>query len=564
MASQLGRNNYRPSFIYLGLSSLFINILSLSLPILSLQVYDRILVFHGLGTLNVLLTAVIFALALEITLRIARSYTTTWAGAAYEHHTSCQAIDHQLMVEPLAIERRGISGSLQNMAAIGKLTEFVGGQAMVCLIDLPFVCLYLGLIAVIAGYLALVPFAILIIFAGMAWFGSYELKNALVDQEDVDQRQISFLIEALGGIHSIKSMGAEAGFLRRHERLQTTASIHKHRIAFTSGGAAIVGTAFGLIMMVAVTATGAVMVIHSGLSVGALVASVLLSGRIMQPIQRALGIWIRYQDVQLAKNRVDRLFATPIMIDSAFELPAQRKGSLELRDLAFSYQDDGSKPLFRKINLSLGPGDWISVSGGYGSGKSALLKLMAGLLKPTSGSVLIEGVDAHSFPTTNLVKYVGYLATKGTIFDGTVRDNLSAFNPDMEIGAIEMARFLGIEQAIASMPLGYDTVVTDSGSDSIPSGLKQCIALARVLAHKPRLLLFDNADRALDQDNYNHLFRLLGRLKGKVAMVIVSDDRNFLRLAKEEYLLVDGHLVKQDVTLDSKVHDVRAFQELPL
>ncbi|MGI9509468.1 MAG: ATP-binding cassette domain-containing protein [Geminicoccaceae bacterium] len=284
----------------------------------------------------------------------------------------------------------------------------------------------------------------------------------------------------------------------------------------------------------------------------------------MQPIQRALGFWIRYQDIRLAQKRIHNLFAPPIIVDRDAVLNAERKGKLEAVDVSFSYHEDGSAPILRNINLSLKLGDAISVSGGHAGGKSTLLKLLAGLSKPTSGSILVDGVPAHRFPAAQLVVHVGYLATKGTIFNGTVRDNLSGFDPTMERAGLEMAGLLGIEQTISSLPLGYDTVLTDGGSDAIPSGLRQCIALARVLTRKPRILLFDNADRALDQEHYNQLFRLLGRLKGKVAMIIVSDDRNFLRLAKDDYMLVDGQLVERDLSRDSKVYDVQAFQELPI
>lgn len=533
--------NDRSGILYVCLASLTINILSLSLPLFSIQIYDRILTNKAVGTLQVLLVVVITCIALEATLRIIRNYTTTWTGAVFEHQTSCQAVEHLLRSEPLDVERPGLSANLQGMTAIVTLREFVGGQAMVCLIDLPFVCLYFGLIGFIGGYLVLVPLAILTVFALLAWGGSYELKTALIEREVINQRRTSFLIETLSGIHSVKSMGAEAGFLRRYERLQAQASTLGHRIAFASGGAIVVGSAFSQIMMVAVTSTGAAMAIDGSLTVGTLVASVLLSGRIMQPIQRALGLWIRFQDISLANQRVQRLFAPPTMTDLDLASSAtDRKGKLDVENLTFSYNDDGADPLFRDINLSLKLGDSISVSGGHASGKSTLLKLLTGLSKPTSGSVLIDGIEAHCYPSRELVGHVGYLATRGTIFNGTVSENLCGFDPSMELASREMARLLGIEQTIASLPHGYDTNLSDGGADAIPSGIRQCIALARVLAHKPRLLLFDNADRALDQENYNHLFRLLGRLKGKASMIIVSDDRNFLRLAQAECLLVDG------------------------
>lgn len=561
--TNLSRIN-RANIFFLCLASFTINILSLSLPMLSLQIYDRILIYQGIGTLNVLLTAVIVCIGLEIILRIVRNHATAWAGAAYEHEMSCRSINHVLRAAPLAVEHSGVSANLQGMSAIATLREFVGGQAMISLIDLPFVCIYLALIGFIGGPLVLAPLAILASFVLAAWFGSYELKNALVERETVNQRRISFLIETLSGIHSVKSMGAEAGFLRRYERLQSQASTLNHRIAFTSGGATVVGGIFAQFMMVAVTAVGAMLVVNADLSVGTLVACVLLSGRIMQPIQRALGFWIRFQDIRLAKKRIQGLFASPLMVADEAAADPKRPGSVQVENLAFSYEKDGTSPVLKDINLRLKIGDVISISGGHAAGKSTLLKLIAGLAQPTSGSILIDGAEPHGMPTRALAKHVGYLPTNGTIFSGTVRDNLRGFDPEMEQAGMEMASLLGIEHAISSLPLGYDTVLTDGGADAIPSGLRQCIALARVLARKPRILLFDNADRALDQENYNQLFRLLGLIKGRTAMIIVSDDRNFLRLAKEEFLLVDGQLTKRDISRDSKAYDVKAFQELRL
>ena len=562
-APALGGQVDRTNIAYIGVASLFINILSICLPVFSLQLYDRILINQSIGTLAVLSAGVLVCIILEVTLRLIRSYMMTWAGATYEHRAICRAVDHQIKAEPFSVQRSGVSVNLQGLASISKLRDFIGGQATVCLIDLPFVLIYLTLIGFIAGHLVLIPLALLALFTFITWIGGLEVKKALIEHECVSQRRVNFLIETLGDIHSVKAMAAESGFLRRYERLQQQMSQLNHRLSFASGGATIVGGLSSQIMVVAVTAFGASMVVDGAISVGTLIASVLLSGRIMQPIQRALSFWIRYHDVQLAKKRVRSLFSPAVMVDAVGLDETERDGRLDLRDLVYAY-DDGDDPVIDGVSLSLKRGDIISVSASGAAGKSTLLKLMAGLVRPTSGSVLIDGIEAHRFSAEQLARHVGYLATTGTIFNGTVRENLSGFDPQAEVAGIDMARLLGIDDIITSLPLGYETVLKDSGSDAIPTGLRQCIALARVLARRPRLLLFDNADRALDRDNYNQLYRLLGRLKGVVSMVIISDDRNFLRMAKQEYILTDGKLTNHQVKTDSKAHKVSAFRQLKL
>ncbi|MGI9493467.1 MAG: peptidase domain-containing ABC transporter [Geminicoccaceae bacterium] len=563
-SSVLGGQIDRANIAYIGVSSLFINVLSICLPVFSLQLYDRILVNQSIGTLAVLSAGVLVCIILEVALRLIRSHMMTWAGATYEHHVTCRAVDHLFKAEPLSVERSGVSVNLQSMAAISKLRDFIGGQATVCLIDLPFVLIYLALIAFVAGHLVIVPLTLLALFTFLAWFGGLEIKKALIEHESASQHRVNFLIETLGDIHSVKAMAAEAGFLRRYERMQRQISELNHRLSFASGGAVVIGSLCSQMMVVAVTGFGASMVVDGAISVGTLIASVLLSGRIMQPIQRALSLWIRYHDMQLAKTRVQSLFSPAVVVDAAGLEETEREGQLELRDLVFDYGDEGAEPIIDGVSLSLKRGDIISVSASGAAGKSTLLKLMAGLARPTPGSVLIDGVDAHRFSAEQLASHVGYLATTGTIFNGTVRENLSGFDPKAEVTGIDMARLLGIDDVITSLPLGYETLLRDSGSDAIPTGLRQCIALARVLARRPRLLLFDNADRALDRDNYNHLYRLLGRLKGVVSMVIISDDRNFVRMAKQEYTLADGKLTTHQVKTDSKAHNVSGFRQLRL
>lgn len=545
------------------LASLIVNLLGLALPIVALQVYDRILVSENVGTVHALAAGVCVVIVLQGILRLARSYVINWAGAAHEHAIACNSMRHMLAADLCSLERQGIGEQLQRMGSISKLRDFFSGQALITLIDLPFVLIFISLIAYLAGWLVLVPICLLALFAIIAWKLGLNLKKLLAKRETIDEERMGFIIETLNGIHTVKALGLETMLQRRYEQLQATSSLANYRVAKQSNAASNYGALFTQAMIISIIGFGAPMAMQGDLTLGTLIACVLLSGRIMQPIQRALDIWKRFQDFQLARDNVSKTFQLPTLT-RADEVELGRKdGRLELKDLSFSY--DAHEPvLFDHLSIRLERGQSISISGDHSSGKTTLLKLMAGLYQPSHGSVLINGVAATKYPSRKLIKHIGYLAMEGTIFRGTIRENLTAFGEISNDNVRELIEFLGLDKEIAKLPSGFETKLEGSTADPIPPGLKQRISIARVLAPKPRILLFDNANRAMDKEGYNQVYKLLARLKGKVTMVIVTDDRNILRLAQHEYLLTDGKLVQRDYADDSKIHDVLPYQELRL
>ena len=561
---QLGDpKTFRSGAVNLAFASLTINLLSLALPVMTLQIYDRVLTHNGVGTLRVLAIGVGAVIVLEVVLRLARAYMTTWSSAVFEHDATCRAFKHLTDAQPASLGDVGPGEHLQRLAAVGRLRDFVGGQALVSLIDLPFVLIFLGLVAYLAGPLVFVPLVLLGTFALLAWALGHRLKATLVERDRVGDERIGFIIETLSGIHTVKSLGIEASFCRRHERLQSALTERNYHVAMASSGAAVLAALFSQIMMISVTLVGAPMVIMQNLTVGTLVACVLLSGRIMQPLQRALGVWTRLQDVQLAQKQYRAIFALPTIdkLDPSQEVAKQ--GRLELSGVSFRF-DDEAPFLFEDVDLSLERGQSISIGGPHGSGKTILLQVMAGLLAPTAGRVLVDDVEPVRCASEVLADHIGYVATDGVVFQGTIRENLTGFDIKGDDSAMEIADLLGIDDAVSKLPAGYDTQLNAGAAEAIPPGLRQLIAIGRVLAHKPRILLFDSADKGLDKEGYNQVFRLLGRLKGKVTMVIVSDDRNFLRLAQDEYVLADGYLLAHDYSGDSKIHDVMPYRELRL
>lgn len=556
-------DGYRQSTYSLLLCTLAISLLSLALPVMTLQVYDRILPNPGTGTLPVLITGVCLAVLLEALLRLSRAYVIGRAGAAYEHRMACRAMEKILGADLSKIGSYGIGEHLHRMASVGKLKDFYNGHALTVLAELAFVPLFFGLIVYIGGALAYIPASILGIFMLVSLWRGYRLRNALKNREAADDKRFNFLIESLEGVHTLKAFALEKFFERRYEAMEEQSCLENYNVTQETARTFNIGAIFSHIMVAAVISAGAWFVLEGMLTTGGLIAVLLLSGRMMQPVQKALGLWARYQDYTLARNHITELFETPQHLihpreDIVEHLP---DGRLALYDVAFQHKNEET-PVLSHINLKLDRGNCVLISGTHGCGKTTLLNMIAGIYPPSSGEIQIDGEHINTYRPEDLVRHVGYIRTRAMIFRGTIRDNITCFGQADEAQAREVAALLQVDKDVAKLPSGFDTFLNGNNTDSIPPGLKQRIAMVRVLATKPRVILFDNADRTLDKEGYAMIYSLLARLKGKASMILISDDRNIRGLADRHYILENGALNQSSETYSKG--NVRPYRELQL
>jgi ATP-binding cassette, subfamily C, bacterial LapB len=520
---------------YLLLGTVALNLLSLALPVMTLQVYDRILPNPGSGTLPLLLAGVIFALTCETGLRLARAWIMGWNGAVYESTLSAAAMRRVLCADMARSPKTGIGEFLHRMSAISRLKDFESGYVAVTLAELAFIPVFLAVIFYIAAPLTPVPALLLGIFVITSFWQGRKLQKRLAARDRHDDARYEYIVECLKGIHTVKAFALENLLARRYEHLQEKSGLGSFFAAESSTRSFNFGTMISHLMMAAVMTAGAVAVVGGSITSGALIATLQLSGRLMQPAQRGLSLWTRYQETVLAREKVAEIFNLPVLKRRpAPELPMP-EGYLNTKDIRFRHILSG-------IDLSLSPGDAIAISGMPGSGKTTLLEVLAGLYPPDSGEILIDNMDSRRYPPEDLPAHIGYLATEGIIFHGTIRENLTRFGLLPEKQAFDIARRLYIDRDVALLPAGYDTQLHPQGGDDVPPGLRQRIAIARVLAAHPKIILFDEADRALDRDGYNMLFRLFSRIAAQATLVIISDDANLTGIAGRHYRLENGRL----------------------
>jgi ATP-binding cassette, subfamily C, bacterial LapB len=518
-----------------------INLLSLGLPAVLLQVYDRIIPNSSLDTLMLLVAGLAITFMLDAMLRSARAALAGWAGARYEFRLGSAAVARLLHADQRVADGAAVGVNLDRLAAVDQLRDFYANQGAIVLVDLPFAILFLVLIWLIAGPLVAVPLVALLAFGVSAALVGGRLRDALADRGVIDDRRMSFIIEILSGIHTLKALAMETLMVRRYERLMNSAAQEVYRTARLSGLAQTTGTAFMQVTSFAVAAIGSLLVLSEDLTVGGLSACTMLAGRALQPLLRAMGIWTHFQAIRVAHDRLVSLFDTPLEPGYGGTPLNVSGGAISLAGVAFAY--DARRPVITGVSLDVQSGEVIGITGGNGSGKSTLLQLVSGTLAPDAGSISIDGQPLTGAHRASYADAVGYLPQHCTLFQGTILENLTMFRGRKYFEeALRLAHELGLDEYIARLPNGYDTLIDSSAHDQLPGGVRQRIAIIRALVTRPKIILFDEANTALDHDSDTRLREMLRRLKGHVTILLVSYRPSLLEIADRRYELADGKL----------------------
>jgi ATP-binding cassette subfamily C protein LapB len=524
------------------------NILSMAMPIVILQVYDRVIPNASGHTLLVFILGLGGVLLVDAVFGIGRSYITGWSAARVQHMLGTMTISRLLGADLKSIEGVAPGIQLQRIRAVEILKNFYSGQAILIAIDLPFVILFLTLIALIAGPLVIVPVAILGATAIAAALMGRTLRSALTDRSVTDERRHNFIIEVLTKIQTVKALGLEALLVRRYERLQGGSAEMTYWVTYLSSRARSIGGLFSQLTMVAVAAYGSTLVMSGSLSLGSLAACTFLAGRSAQPMLRAFGAWTQFQGVRIAREQIEQTLALPQENTADAPPMGEISGHVALRGLSYSHGDDADE-ILTSIDLEVAPGETVGITGPNGCGKSTLIYLMTGLLKPTRGQVLLDGQEPSAFDPYSVRSQICFIPQNGSLFNGTILDNLTMFRgEDYADEALFQAERLGLNDIIAKLPAGYETMVGDGANDGLPGGVKQRITIARALALNPDppLILFDEANTSLDRQSDEMLKEVLQTYCGRAAMVMISHRPSILKLADRVYVFRDRTLHLQE------------------
>lgn len=527
-----------------NLASVVINILVLALPIVLMQIYDRVIPNQNRATLLVLGIGLAAAVATEVLMRTARSRLMSHASARYEVDTTMALCSQFLRADASQIERAPPGVHIGRLNAIERIREFRGGDAGSTALDLPFSILFLIVVAWIAPPIAVV----LLLLTGITILAVRRLtkhsEDLAAQRAELEGRRHSFLIEVLGRIEPIKSVGINAFMERRYERLMKSSATTTAAFTATSNVAHGVIGAVSQLTPFAVAAVGAVLFSFNSITVGALAAVILLSGRAIQPIMRLEALVAGDLNTRRLEEDLDETLSLSIS-----ERGTDDPGPIEIISLdnVSCIERGEGEYVLEGVDLSLMRGEVVGIRGANGSGKSSLVAMLAGQLAPDQGSIRINGIDLHDCAPAALAERVALLPQQATLLEGTVLENLTRFRPQQNLQeAIELATALGMNSYFATHPEGLSMNIRLGVNAGLPTSITDRVALVAALLGNPSLVLFDEANLSLDFEADKLLRDHLFARRESAAVVMVTQRPSYLKGCDRIYRIENGRLVEDD------------------
>jgi len=494
------------------------------------------------------------ALLVECGLKILRAHVSAWANVRYHYLKSKRAFSHILTADLLSTERQGAAVHLERLNALDELRDFLGGQVLPLLVDLPFGVIFFIVMATINPLLSLLFVGVM---GAMLFFSRGQTGNlfAIFKKRNVkNQEKINYLIDILEGIHTVKAFGMESQMMRHYEKLQQRMATDDNLVAAIHAEQARFGSMMTHMNVVVLASVALFFVMAHGMTFGELAACIVLAARIMIPYSKAMVLYGRLQAIRIARMHENEILNLPqesAYPHNHFEI---EKGKIDIHNLGFRFSK--AEPwVFRNINLTVAPGEIIAITSETQSGKSTLLALLAGLYEPEEGDIRIDNVDIMYINKMAYREKIGYIPQNGVLFQGNVLDNMTGFQ-EAEISSktLALSTALGLDDIIQTLPYGYETVLGQTAVDSVSRGIKQRIVIARAFINQPKIVLFDEGNAAMDSKSDTKLKQFILENKGKWTCIMVTHRPSMIALADRVYHLSAEGLRELSPTLSEVSH----------
>jgi ATP-binding cassette subfamily C protein LapB len=522
------------------LATLLVNMLALAASMFSMQVYDRVIPNRGYQTLWVLSAGAIAALLLELMLKHVRSHAIDRTAARIDMQLSEWFFERALGIR---LENR--PASVGTLAAQIKGFESVRGimssTSIFMLSDVPFALFFIAMIAMIGGWMVLVPLVLLPISMITGLMFKRQIARHTRENQGQSNRKAGLLVESIDGAESFKANSAEWKLQTRWSQLVDAAAESDYQIKHLSALSQHTTVSLQQAGYIALVAMGAYLVSENQLTMGALIACTIINGRALSPIAQLPGLMVQWEHARAAIDGLDKLIALPNEIDDRAEglTPGPSDGALHLEKATFSY-GVASDVAFEVADLRIRAGERLGVIGSIGSGKSTLLKLASGLYRPVGGKVFLDGLDMAMVSPGYLRETIAYLPQDIRLVSGTLRDNVLQGLPDPgDEALLQAARESGLIALIAHHPKGLALPISEGGR-GISGGQKQLVALTRLLLARPAVLLLDEPTASMDAAAEANVVATLQAKTAAGATLLVATHKSALLQIVDRLLVMQG------------------------
>ncbi len=520
------------------------NILMLGSSLYSMQVYDRVIPTQGIATLTVLTIGVLIVSSLELLLKFARS-------AILEH--ALKEVDlelsHSIFLRLLRIRMDQFPASVGTLAAHVRSYEtiraFASSAVLYLLVDVPFAVFFLWMICLIAGQeMALIPAGAFLLALGIGLTYRKRIETHTRISTSASSRKLGLLVETVEGAEWIKASGAGWHMLNRWGTLNQAATEEELHIRQLSEHTTYLAGFLQQASYVMLVCTGAYIASTAELTMGAIIACSILSGRVLQPVGALPGLLVQWGHAKAALENLEKVFTLhKDNQDVACPLhPDTLHGEFRLENVRYAYS--GQAVPLAVDRLIIHAGEKVGILGPVGAGKSTLLKLMAGLYQAREGRVMLDGLDIRHIAHQGLAEKIGYVPQQPHLFSGTLRDNLAFGLPGVTDQAIlEACVTSGLIELVTSHSLGLDLPIAEGGS-GVSGGQKQLIAMTRMLLSRPAVMLLDEPTSAMDEITEARILSVLRNASAPgQTRIIVTHKPSMVTLCDRLIIMTHGGIV---------------------
>lgn len=533
------------------IASLVINLFVLASPLFTMNVYDRVVPNDATETLYVLALGVVVVYLLDIVLKFTRSYFLEMAAKKSDVIIS-SILFQKVMNLKFANVPESVGSFANNLKEFDSIRSFLATSTLTLLIDLPFTVIFLIVIYIIGGVITFVPFIFILFIVGYALSIKGSLQRSVESTYHANAAKNAVLVESLNALETIKTMG-----ISNHSQYiweEATGDVANKGLAsrILSNSLGSVTTFLIQLCNVIILIVGVYLIKEHEMSMGGLIAVVILASRALAPMGQVASLSANYEHTKTAYKTLDNIMNLPE------ERPAEKEflhlskftGLIEFRDVTFTYPNE-TAPIFENLSFTIHPGEKVAFIGKIGSGKTTVLKLILGLYTPDKGSVLIDNIDINQIDPADLRQNIGYVAQEVTLFRGTVKTNIIAKAPYADDGAIlRAAKIGGVDEFVQYHPKGFDMPVRERG-DGISGGQRQSIGIARAFLLNSPILLLDEPGNSMDEMNTLHLIQNIIEHSKEKTLLLSTHDSRMLKMVSRVIVLDRGHVVidgqKQEV-----------------
>jgi ATP-binding cassette subfamily C protein LapB len=526
-----------------ALAALITNLLAIATGIFTMVVYDRVLPNGATESLIALTIGVTIALIFDWLVKTLRGQFLDGAGARVDIQVGQRLFD-QLLALDLSSKRDSVGGLSSVMREFEQLRDFLTSATLTALIDLPFIFFFLFVIYLIGGPLVIVPL-VLVPLVILVALGTQPFMNALAaeDYEEGKNKQ-SVLVETISGLETLKTTNASREMRRRWREAasrQANSSI-KTRIL---GQLAINFSALAQqASHVGIVAYGAILVSSGQLSMGAIIAAVILSGRCMAPLAQLVGVMSRMVQARTSFKALDEFMHRPLdrPLNNKWLARERLEGEVEFRNVNFTYPG-GQAAVLRDVSFTIHAREKIALLGKIGSGKSTLSRLLLGLYHPQTGAVMADGTEVRQIDPFDLRHNMAIVMQESWLFSGTVRENIAAgAEQPTDEAILNAAKKAGVHDFLGDHPQGYDLVISERG-EGLSGGQKQAIAIARALVADPAILILDEPTSMMDMSAEARFVQRLKTIARDKTLIIITHRTALLELVDRVVVLDQGKVV---------------------